>query len=135
MQLQLNQSYVLVLDKPSDELRRLESQLARLHCPVVVTNSAVQMMLRVSQSPPSLVILVGGDRRWSEVLVKQLRNNANARHTTIVTLTDHHAPSWLHQEENPGFDGFLVKPLTADVLMSLVQSAWARQSVGSASYT
>ncbi|GAB4432411.1 MAG: hypothetical protein D6742_12025 [Cyanobacteria bacterium J069] len=132
MQLKVSQSYVLVLDKPSDELRRLESQLVRLQCPVVITNSASQMMLRVSQSPPSLVILVGVDRRWSEVLLKQLRTVTNARHTTIVTLTDRHAPSWLHQEENPGFDGFLVKPLTGDVLVSLVQSALARQSVGSA---
>jgi AmiR/NasT family two-component response regulator len=60
--------------------------------------------------------------------VNQFRSLADTCGITIVALTDVHAPSWLRQEENPGLDGFLVKPLNRDILSSLVQSAWIRQA-------
>ncbi len=103
-----------------------------LRCSIEVVNSVEQAMVRVSQTPPYLVILTGSRQNWSRTLVSQLRDHVNASNVTIVALTDVHAPSWQHQEENPGLDGFLVKPLSVDVLASLVQSAWARQTYCSA---
>lgn len=90
--------------------------------------SVEQVMLKVKQRFPHLVILSDDHREVSEALVKDLRNQTNARCSTIVALTDCHAPSWIPLEDVPGIDGFLVKPLNIDVLTSLVQSAWARQT-------
>ncbi|MBD2059824.1 response regulator transcription factor [Oculatella sp. FACHB-28] len=101
---------------------------------MVFASSIDQVVAKVSQMSPYLVILAGDGQNWSQALVKDLRDAANTCETTIVALTDCNAPSWVHQEENPGFDGFLVKPISSDVLTSLVQSAWARQTYCSASY-
>jgi DNA-binding NarL/FixJ family response regulator len=119
---------VLVLNQQPDDLQMLESLLECLRCPIVVASSAEQAMDRASQTHPYLVILVGNCQTWSRTLVSQLRSINKPGNTTIVALTDCHAPSWLHQEDNPGLDGFLVKPLSGDVLISLIQSAWARQA-------
>ncbi|NJK84184.1 MAG: response regulator transcription factor [Saprospiraceae bacterium] len=130
--MKLSQSYVLVLAQQSDDLQMLEALLVPLRCPVVVANSVEEVMAEVSQAPPYLVILAGNRQNWSHTLIARLRNHANTSTVTIVALTDVHAPSWQHQEDNPGLDGFLVKPLSIDVLASLVQSAWARQTYCSA---
>ncbi len=122
------QSYVLVLDQGSDYLQGLEFLMTQLKCPVVVAHSATQAIARVSQTPPYLIILAGNPKNWSRNLLSEFRQRVSARKTTIVALTDFHDPSWLHQEENPGLDGFLVKPLNGDVLISVVQSAWMRQT-------
>lgn len=127
-----SQSYVLVLDQQLDDLHMLESLLNPLRCCVVVANSVEQAMAKISQEPPYLVILAGNRQNWSRALVNSLRARASTSSVTIVALTDVHAPSWQHQEENPGLDGYLVKPLSGDVLTSLVQSAWARQTYCSA---
>jgi DNA-binding NarL/FixJ family response regulator len=95
---------------------------------MVVASSPDQAMARAVQAPPYLLILAGSQRSWSKALVHDFRNIASTCGITIVALTDFHAPSWLRQDENPGVDGFLVKPLNRDVLVSLVQSAWARQT-------
>jgi CheY-like chemotaxis protein len=124
----LLRNYVLVLDQQSDDLQTLESSLEQLSCSIVVTHSAEQMLAKATQSTPTLVILSGNDYEWSPALRKGLRHMAETRGVMIVALTDCHAPSWLRQEENPGLDGFLVKPLSCDVLTSLVQSAWIRQA-------
>ena len=129
-----SQNYVLVLGQPSDELQRLEALFEHLNCSMVFASSTDQVVAKASQVAPSLVILAGDGRNWSRTLVKDLRSAANTCETTIVALTDCNAPSWMHQEENPGVDGFLVKPLICDVLTSLVQSAWARQVCYSAGY-
>jgi AmiR/NasT family two-component response regulator len=126
--MKLTQSYVLVLDQGSDYLQGLECLITDLRCPLVVAHSAAQAIDRVTQTPPYLIILAGNQRNWSKKLVNEFRQRANTAKTTIVALTDSHDPSWLHQEENPGLDGFLVKPLNGDVLTSVVQSAWMRQS-------
>ncbi|NJO79759.1 MAG: response regulator [Cyanobacteria bacterium RM1_2_2] len=126
------QKYILILDEGSDDLQIIESLLGHLRCPIVVAASPEQAMARASQAPPYLLILVGNQQDWSKPLVHQLvhqfRGLANAYGTTIVALTDVHAPSWLRQEDNPGVDGFLVKPLNQDILSSLVHSAWVRQT-------
>lgn len=120
--------YILVLGKQSEDIQALKSLLSRLRCSVAVASSADQVVAQASQTLPYLVILSGDRQDWSPNLVKQLRQMARVCGTTIVALTDFHAPSWLHQEENGGVDGYLVKPIEGDVLCSLVQCAWARQS-------
>ena len=120
--------YILVLGKQSEDIQALESLLGRLRCSVAVASSADQAVEQASQTLPYLVILSGDWQDCSPKFVKQLRQMARVCGTTIVAITDFHAPSWLHQEDNPGVDGYLVKPIGGDVLCSLVQSAWARQS-------
>ncbi|PSB17877.1 hypothetical protein C7B61_05635 [filamentous cyanobacterium CCP1] len=123
------QRYVLVLGQDTRTLQMLGSLLDQLKCPMVVADSLDQAMLRASQTPPLMIILSGHQHNWSQKLVESLRNVANSSSCiTIVALTDFHSPSWLHQDEHPGVDGFLVKPLDSDVLFSLLQSAWARQN-------
>lgn len=121
-------SYVLVLNHQSDDLHMLQALLELLRCPLIVTSSTDQAMQKMSQSPPYLVILVGNYHYWSKSLINDLRDNASKVKVTIVALTDVHAPNWLRQEENPGVDGFLVKPLSPDVMSSVVQAAWAKQT-------
>jgi AmiR/NasT family two-component response regulator len=121
-------NYILVLDYGSDDLPIIESLLGRLRCPLTVVNSLEQAVTKTQQAPPYLVILIGNQQDWSKPLVNQFRSLTDTCVITIVALTDTHAPSWLRQEDNPGLDGFLVKPLNCDILSSLVQSAWVRQT-------
>lgn len=125
--MKLAPSYILLLVHQTEDLHGLESLLERLRCLVEIVNSADQAIERIHQDPPCLIIVQGNQRNWSQGLVHKLRTIADAANITLVALSDSHAPSWLHQEENPGFDGFLVKPLSSDVLFSLIQSASARQ--------
>lgn len=122
------QNYILILDTGSDDLQMIESLLGHLSCPLVVATSPEQAMARASQAPPYLLILIGNQQHWPKSLVHRFRSLADSCGITIVALTDVHAPSWLRQEDNPGLDGFLVKPLNCDILFSLVQSAWVRQN-------
>jgi len=124
-----SQSYVLVLDQDSTNLQSLGSLLSQMRCSMVVVRSIDQAMAKASQTSPYLIILSGGEQNWSKQLVKKLRNVANhSDYITIVALTDFHVSNWLSQEENPDLDGVLVNPLNSDVLISLVQSAWMRQT-------
>lgn len=127
----ISRSHVLVVGHPSEDLHRLLGILNRLCCSTDVAMSVEQVVLKVKQRLPHLVILSDNHHAVSEGLVQDLRSLANARCSTIVALTDCYAPSWIPLEEVPGIDGFLVKPLNIDVLTSLVQSAWARQTCSS----
>lgn len=127
-QIPCSQRYVLLLDQEPEDLQCLTTELSQLHCPVRVASSTEQIMETARELPPCLVILGGHQRNWSQPLVRQFRNTAALRWATIVALTDCHTPSWCHQEDNPGLDGFLVKPLSPEILTSLVQSAWARHA-------
>jgi DNA-binding NarL/FixJ family response regulator len=119
-------SYILVLDQDSRNLQSLGLLLNQLQCPVVVARSLDQAMAEAS---PYLIILSGGQQNWTKTLVQKLRNVSNSSDCiTIVALTDFQASNWLSQEENPELDGFLVNPLNSDILVSLVQSAWVRQT-------
>ncbi len=118
-------SYVLLLADRTEEVFGLESLLRKLRFTVEIANSPEQAIAQVHRDTPCLVI-VHGDR-WSHTFMRQLRTLANTDGMMLMFLTDCHAPSWLYQDQNPGFDGFLVKPLSSDILSSLVQSASARQ--------
>lgn len=122
------QNYILILDQGSEDLPIIESLLGHLRCPMVVADSPSQAVARARQAPPYLLILVGNQQDWPKPLMRQFRSLADTSGITIVALTDDHAPSWLRQEDNPGVDGFLVKPLNRDILSSVVQSAWVRQT-------
>jgi AmiR/NasT family two-component response regulator len=128
--MKLMSKYVLLLAQRSEDLQGLGFLLERLKCSVAIANSADQLVAQVDQNPPCLVILQSNDESWSQLIMDQLRSMINTANTTLVALTDCHAPSWLPQEQNPGFDGFLVKPLSREVLASLIQSASARQMYG-----
>jgi CheY-like chemotaxis protein len=120
-------SYVLILGQKTADLSRLESLLGKLKCAVQTATSMESALDQLTQEPPCLVILQEAESGWSAQSVQQLRAAANVKHITMVALTDRAAPSWRHQDDNPGFDGFLVTPLSRTVLRSVVQSASVRQ--------
>ena len=121
-------SDILLLAKQPREVYVLTSLLRYYSYSVASATSEEQALAQMSQQPPFLIILAGDHQNWSQALLRELRTFASTHRSTIVALTDFHAPSWMHQEENPGFDGFLVSPLSTEVLSSLVQSAQMRQA-------
>lgn len=119
--------YILLLARHPRQVRVLMSLLGCSSFSVEIACSEAQAILQASEHPPFLVILAGDHRDWSQDLLDKLREYTNTQQTTLVALTDFHAPSWIRQEENPGFDGFLVSPISSEVLSSLVQAAYMRQ--------
>jgi DNA-binding NarL/FixJ family response regulator len=127
-EMQLSRSYVLVFDHQLEDAQLLGSLFDSLRCPMIVASSADQVIDRINQAPPYLLILAGNPQTLSPSLLNNLRTTADTFGITLLALSDCHAPSWVHQDENPGFDGFLVKPLSGDILGLLVQSARVRQT-------
>lgn len=119
--------YIVLLAKQPYQLRALALLLGHSSYSVAVASSEEQAIAKTRQHLPFLIILAGDHRYWSSSLLYELRRRVESHPITLVALTDFHAPSWIHQEENPGFDGFLVNPISSDVLVSLVQSAQTRQ--------
>jgi AmiR/NasT family two-component response regulator len=101
--------------------------MSQMRYPMIVAHSLTQAIAKASQTAPCLIILTGNQQTWSNDLITRFRRITNVHKTPIVALTDFHDPSWLTQEDNPGLDGFLVKPLNGEVLKSVVHSALARQ--------
>ena len=122
------QRYVLVLDSTYEDFQGIRSMLSHLHCPVFIAGSAEQAVAQAQQIPPYLVILAGSLECWSKSLVNQLRQITHKSHVIIVALTETANPRWEHYDENPGIDGFLVKPVSGDVLHLLIESASAKQT-------
>ncbi|HTL88520.1 MAG TPA: hypothetical protein VL134_03905 [Leptolyngbya sp.] len=118
-------TYILLLAPQVEELQGLESLLQQLALDVEIVDTADQALVRVSQRPPCLVILQ--EHLRSEAIIQQLRTIASADRMTLVIVTEPDSPSWLYQEQHPDVDGFLVKPLSSDVLFSLIHSASVRQ--------
>jgi DNA-binding NarL/FixJ family response regulator len=120
--------YILVLD-PEHQGVRIPTIEAELPYPVFVAKSQEQAVARLSQGKPSLIILMGSrGQSWSETLVRHLRQLSPADEMTIVALTDSASPQWSDDTDIPEIDGFLVKPLSLDIIKSLVESAQARQA-------
>ena len=123
--------YILVLDTEPRGHRDVHPLELQLQYPIYIARSVNQAINRALQIPPSLVILIGDNaQHWPTALVKQLRQNSHTQHLTIVALTNSASPQWSHLEDTPGLDGFLVRPLSNDILHSLVESATARTSRG-----
>jgi CheY-like chemotaxis protein len=126
--MQSSSNNILLLAKQPRELRVLSSLLRHSSYSVTSASSEEQALAQMTRRSPFLIILAGDHQCWSQALLKEVRIYASTHRTTFVALTDFHTPRWMHQEENPGFDGFLVYPLSNDVLSSLVQSAHTRQA-------
>ena len=119
--------YILVLD-PEHQGVRIHTVESELPYPVFVAKSQEQAIARLNQGQPCLIILVGSSgQSWSQTLVQHLRQLSPAEKMTIVALTDSASPQW-NDSDIPELDGFLVKPLSLDIIKSLVESAQARQS-------
>jgi AmiR/NasT family two-component response regulator len=126
-------TYILLLAKHPRQVRVLTALLQRSCYTVELACTEEQAVVQADEHPPFLVILTGNHQDWSSQLLSDLRHRSATRSLTLVALTDFHAPSWMHQEENPGFDGFLVNPISSEVLHSLVESAYTRRIWCSAS--
>ncbi|MFH7242761.1 MAG: hypothetical protein ACHWZW_07905 [Spirulina sp.] len=125
----LHDGYILVLASDHQEIRNIHAIEADLPYPVVVARSVEQAMTQLGQGNPCLVILIDpSDPSWPQTLVRHLRQNSPADNVTIVALTDSASPQWNHTEDTPELDGFLVRPLSLDIVKSLVESAHARQT-------
>lgn len=131
--MQFTSGYILLLAKQLQRVKVLVTLLGHAGYSVAIASTEEQAIAQITQYPPFLIILAGNHCHWSQSLPCKLRTHAKAHHITLVALTDFHAPSWIYQEENPGFDGFLVNPISSDILSSLVQSAHTRQICYSAS--
>jgi DNA-binding response OmpR family regulator len=125
----IDSGYILVVDPQRHEMPTFPPTRLDFEYPVFVVNSTEQAMGRLDQGFPCLVILIiddGQDWLWS--FIEKLRQITAARAMTIVALTDATSPEWHYSEDMPDVDGFLVKPLSLDILKSLVASATARQT-------
>ncbi|NER79249.1 MAG: hypothetical protein F6K42_06635 [Leptolyngbya sp. SIO1D8] len=126
--MKLPQDYVLVLDEQQRWLHQTDLPLVSAQCPFVVALSVEHAVEQARQVAPCLVILVGENHAWFRNQVHALRHSARATPMTIVALTESTSPSWQTERDMLDLDGFLVQPLTDDVLTSLVQSAIIKQS-------
>lgn len=123
--------YILLLTHQPQSVSPLALMLGHCRYLVTIAQSEEQAVAHTTRRPPFLIILAGDYQDWSNGLMRRLRTYANTHRVTLVALTDAYAASWIDQEENPGFDGFLVNPLSRDIIFSLVQSAHTRQSCAS----
>ncbi|MEB3231064.1 MAG: hypothetical protein VKJ64_08650 [Leptolyngbyaceae bacterium] len=122
--------YVLVLEQqPSHDSYKLASLLKSWRSPFLIAKSTAQILNSVRDLSPCLVILIGNHNNWPHHFSRQLRVDANLLGYTILALTDATAPTWTGGEDPSIFDGFLVKPLSFDILDSILQAAQARRSV------
>jgi AmiR/NasT family two-component response regulator len=122
------QNYVLILDEQYQWFPHTESTLSTTQLPICVASSTEQAVAQVQRMAPCLVILVGDDQSWVRAQVHTLRQATQSQPATILALTESTQPNWEPHENTPDLDGFLVKPLTLDVLHSLIQSALVKQS-------
>lgn len=121
--------YTLLLDQRLGAGLTLQSLSTQVEGPVFVAQSTEQAVARIEQGIPYLVILSGTDQNWSPAFIHRLRETVKPVETTIVALTQSHEPSWSPQEDHPGIDGFLVEPLSQEVLHLLVESAVAKTTL------
>ena len=124
-----SRGYVLLLDQHYSADLIVQSLSNQVEGNVFVAHSTDQAVARIEQGIPYLVILSGTYQNWSPTFVNQLRETVKPLGTTIVALTQSHEPSWSPQEEHPEIDGFLVEPLSRDVLHLLVESAVAKTTL------
>lgn len=125
--MKLPQRYILLMGKDSEVLRGLEVGLQKLECTVTIAPSLEQAIAKVSDSPPDLVLAAGTPQHYTSSSLSQLRDGD--RHCPILIFAVSHSPSYQPLTYNdPHFDGYLVNPVSEEVLNSLLQSAQAHQS-------
>ena len=121
--------YILLLDQQCGVDMIVHSLSNHVGGSVFIARSAAQAVARIEESIPYLVILSGTYQSWSQAFINRLRETVKPLGTTIVALTRSHEPTWSFQEEHPGIDGFLVEPISKDVLHLLVESAAAKTNL------
>jgi len=114
----------------SGELRSLETLLQQLRCAVTTASSESQALHQLRYQVPCLVIVAEQQSAWIQQMLKFLRQESAGNSPTIVALTEFNSSSWLSQHDNPHFDGLLVRPISKDILTSLLHSASVRQICG-----
>jgi AmiR/NasT family two-component response regulator len=120
---------ILVVDLDLSSTSSLwRPSLQALNHPIIVASTTEQALSDAHRLCPYLVLLVGEQIYWTGHFVRQLRLAAGIANTTVMALTDDHTFSWISPQDNPGLDGFLVKPLSADILLSLIASACAKKA-------
>ncbi len=121
-------SYILVVSQSSEDCQWLYGlPLERLQCAVMVVSSLEDAVQQIHRAVPCLLILASGQSVWHTSIVQRFRSLTNDCGMTIVVVSESHAPRWSRQDHSLGIDGYLVKPITGEILNSLIQSAWARQ--------
>ncbi|WP_448571709.1 hypothetical protein [Trichothermofontia sp.] len=122
------QSYILVLGQSAEDFQWLYGlPEGMVQCSVIMVSSLEDAVKHVNHAVPCLLILASGQSVWHTSIVERFRNLTDDCGMTIVVVSESHAPRWSRQEHNLGVDGYLVKPITGEILNSLIQSAWARQ--------
>jgi len=124
----LSHDYVLVLDEQRRHLHQADLPLISERYALVVAASEQHAVEQARQAAPCLVILVGDSHTWFKSQVDALRHSTDTPPMTIVALTESTAPTWQLEKDTLEVDGFLVKPVTDEILNSLVQSAIIKQS-------
>lgn len=122
------QDYVLVLDEQQRQMFAPDFLSTSDQYPFVIVSSVEHAVKQAREVSPCLVILVGEDRNWFQHQVRTLRHSSQAPAMTIVALAESASSTWQDSKEDLQLDGFLVKPLSDDILTSLVQSAIVKQS-------
>ena len=120
----------LVLEQqPSQDSHKLAKLLNSWRSPFIISSSPAQVLDNIRDISPCLVILVGNHRAWPHQFSRKLRLEANLLGYTILALTDAASPNWPQHEDISIFDGFLVQPLSSDILASILKTAQAKRSV------
>ncbi len=120
--------YVLIVDETPHRPPLRELPITQSPCSVYVASSPEQAIAQAQEALPCLVILVGHDHTWVAQQLQRLRRSPQTLEMPIMALTEAPWPTWEPQANRPDVDGFLVKPLTPDVLHSLVASALVQQA-------
>lgn len=126
-----SEGYILLIGQQKEACFPFQFLLRQFGVSLVAVSTLDQAITHLKQRPPYLVILSGSRAHDSLGVVYRLRETAKPAEVTIVALTETHDPRWSPQEDHPGLDGFLVKPLSADVLNSVIASALAKTGLNS----
>lgn len=121
-----SKGYILLVGQPRETGSPVRSFLRQFKAASVMVSTVDQALTHVQQHAPYLVILSEPQTHCSPDLMHRLREITRPAGTTIIALTEPNDPRWSPQEDYPGLDGFLVKPLSPDVLSSVVASALAK---------
>ncbi|MEB3272775.1 MAG: response regulator [Prochlorothrix sp.] len=123
-------SYLLIVTENHEELIELEPLLLQMENPeaIAVAHSVDEAVTWIRNAPPYLMIVVEQQEPRMAQLVEECRQEQGHNPVTIVGLSRHDNPTWGNHEANPGFDGFLVHPISPAVLLLLIQSAQLRQT-------
>ncbi|MEM9091999.1 MAG: hypothetical protein AAGC93_25095 [Cyanobacteria bacterium P01_F01_bin.53] len=119
--------YILVIGQPLRHLPKSPST-ENLYTPVVTATSPEQAIAKAQAEHPHLVIISGDPHQdWSPQVARQIRQSVQPEGVVIVALTESSDLSWSNTTESSEIDGVFVKPLSADVLSSLNESAIAKK--------